>query len=323
MDIKVGTFNLNNLFSRYNFEGEIQAIQNNETSVKSDINYSFGGGDLYRIRTYLGRLVKGKNDADTQTIASRILKMDVDVLAVQEVEDIDTLKRFNRDYLNGLYSSTVLIEGNDERLIDVGVLSKYPIGAITSWKEAIHKDQPDIPVFSRDLLQVEILDHTRSSCLFTIFNNHLKSHFVAYNENQALGEQTNSLRRRQQAEVIAKIVKSQTNPGSKFIILGDMNDPQDSADLVPFVNNAELNLANALENASETRPAKADNPPPVSTMWTHRFKESGKPAKYELYDQIWLNPSLSDKLSGAWIDRRTKHSGDGSDHDPAWISLNL
>ena len=24
-----------------------------------------------------------------------------------------------------------------------------------------------------------------------------------------------------------------------------------------------------------------------------------------------------------WIDRRTKHAGDGSDHDPAWIEMDL
>ena len=30
--------------------------------------------------------------------------MDIDVLGVQEVEDVDTLKQFNRDDLGGLYS---------------------------------------------------------------------------------------------------------------------------------------------------------------------------------------------------------------------------
>jgi endonuclease/exonuclease/phosphatase family metal-dependent hydrolase len=323
MTITVGTFNLNNLFSRYNFKGEIRAIRDNDTSVDSDILYSFEEGDLYRIRTYMGRLVKGKDPDDTQTIADRILAMDVDILAVQEVEDIDTLTRFNRDYLNGLYSSAVLIEGNDPRLIDVGLLSKYPIGAITSWKEAVHPDQPDEPVFGRDVQQIQILNRKRSRLLFTIFNNHLKSHFVDFREDRTLGEQANSLRRQRQVEVLARIVKSQTRPNSKFIILGDMNDPPVSPDLMPLINDSELNLANALENPTETRHPKADNPPPATPSWTHRFKESGRPAEYELYDQIWLSPSLADKQAGAWIDRRTKHGGDGSDHDPAWIALDL
>jgi exonuclease III len=84
-----------------------------------------------------------------------------------------------------------------------------------------------------------------------------------------------------------------------------------------------LNLMNALQNPKETRPAKADVPPPASTSWTHRFKEANQPARYELFDQIWLSPALASKQSQAWIDRRTKHGGDGSDHDPAWVVLDL
>jgi hypothetical protein len=102
-----------------------------------------------------------------------------------------------------------------------------------------------------------------------------------------------------------------------------MNDPPDSPDLKPFVKDAELNLTNGLANPIETRPAKADTPPPSSPAWTHRFKPSGQPAQYELYDQIWLSSSLAAKQTEAFIDRRTKHGGDGSDHDPAWIEVDL
>ncbi|MBI4701911.1 MAG: hypothetical protein HY744_12300 [Deltaproteobacteria bacterium] len=59
-------------------------------------------------------------------IARRIVAMDLDVLAVQEVEDIDTLKAFAREQLKlseddpPLYPNVMLVEGNDDRLIDVG-----------------------------------------------------------------------------------------------------------------------------------------------------------------------------------------------------------
>ncbi len=36
-----------------------------------------------------------------------------------------------------------------------------------------------------------------------------------------------------------------------------------------------------------------------------------------------VSQALSDRFSNATIDRRTKHSGDGSDHDPAWIDLDI
>jgi exonuclease III len=80
---------------------------------------------------------------------------------------------------------------------------------------------------------------------------------------------------------------------------------------------------NGLAAPQETRPAKPDDPMPTSTAWTHRFKPANQPAQYELYDQLWLSPALAAKQTAAWIDRRTKHGGDGSDHDPAWVDLDL
>lgn len=323
MKITIGTFNLNNLFSRYNFKGEITAIRRNETGVDAEILYQFTANDRFKIRTYRGRLVEAKEAAESQKIADRIMARRIDVLAVQEVEDIDTLRQFNRENLNGLYPHVILVEGNDPRLIDIGVLSQLPIGGITSWQDAVHPDTPGETVFGRDLLEVQILNSTRSRVLFTLFNNHLKSHYVDYREDPIAGEEANSARRARQSETIAEIVKARTRPNGKFVILGDMNDPPDSPDLAPFVEDEELNLTNSLANPIETRPAKADTPPPPGPAWTHRYKPSGQPAQYELLDQIWLSASLAKKQTGAWIDRRTKHGGDGSDHDPAWIEVDL
>jgi len=323
MHVTIGTFNLNNLFSRYNFKGEIDAIHDTDTSVDSELKYEFGPDDTFRIRTYLGRLVKAKDIKDTERIATRIKRMNVDVLAIQEAEDIDTLRQFNREYLDGMYRYTVLIEGNDPRLIDVGVLSKLPIGGITSWQQTVHPDDPTQPVFGRDLLEVEIMNPSRSERLFTIFNNHLKSHYVDYREDPVAGQQSNNQRRVRQAEMVAKIVKARTRPDSSFIVLGDMNDPPDSPYLQAFVIDPELQLTNALVDSQETRPPKADDPPPPSAAWTHRYKRPHQPAEYELYDQIWLSPVLAAKQTGAWIDRRERHTGDGSDHDPAWIEVHL
>lgn len=323
MKVSIGTFNLNNLFSRYNFKGEIDAIDSGDTDVASTVSYTFTDEARFRIRTYLGRLVIGKRAKERQLVAERIKRMDVDVLAVQEVEDIDTLKRFARDDLGGMYRYQVLIEGNDPRLIDVGVLSKLPIGATTSWRHAVHDDDPETPVFGRDLLEVEIWNQTRSRKLFTLYNNHLKSHFVPFTEDPVTGAERANQRRRRQAETIAEIVEARMRPNSRYIIAGDMNDPPDSEHLAPMTAAAALGLVDALTDPEETRPPKHDTPPPASAAWTHRYKRSGEPAQYELYDQIWLSPSLSGKLQEAWIDRRTLHGGDGSDHDPAWIVLEI
>lgn len=323
MRVKVGTFNLNNLFSRYNFRGELDAIAHDDMAVNATITFDLTDPERFRVREFQGRLVTAKSAAERDIVAQRIIDMDVDVLAVQEVEDIDTLNRFARDNLNGLYPYRALVEGNDPRLIDVGIMSKLPLGGVTSWRHAVHEDTGNRTIFGRDLLQVDVLNSGRTKKLFTVFNNHLKSHFVPFGQNAAEGALRANTRRQRQAEVVRDIVLTQTRPNSRFIVVGDMNDPPDSEFLEPFAASPELGLVDALTNPTESRPAKADNPPPPGPAWTHRFKPSGQPARYELFDQIWLSPSLSNKFDGSFIHRRTKHSGNGSDHDPAWVELIL
>lgn len=323
MKVTVGTFNLNNLFSRYNFKGEIEAIKDEDTAVEAEYVYKFGATDRLKVRKYRGKLVQKKDADDTRKVADRIKEMDLNVLAVQEVEDIDTLREFNRDQLNGRYPFLALVEGNDPRLIDIGILSTLPIGAVTSWQNAFHADDPAIPIFGRDLLEVQILNASCSQILFTLFNNHLKSNFVDYRDDPVAGAQKNNRRRQRQAEVMAEIVLKRTRPNSRFVILGDMNDATDSPYLAPLTVGAELDLTNALADPDETRPTKNSKYPPPGPAWTHRYRPKGGDMQYELYDQIWLSPSLAKRQSGAWIHRRKNLTGDGTDHDPAWIELSL
>lgn len=323
MGVTVGTFNLNNLFSRFNFHAEIGATIKPEAIVSGKVKYEFGADATYKIRKYKGRLVIPKKKVEIKEVSERIKAMNVDVLAVQEVEDIDTLRQFNKDNLDGMYPYQILVEGNDMRLIDIAILSKLPVGRITSWQKAVHPDAPTVQIFGRDLLQVDVFNRTRSERLFTLFNNHLKSNLLTQGDDPVTTKQKNDLRRTHQAEMVASIVKSQAWPDSPYIVVGDMNDAVGSQCLTPFTKDRELGLTNALANPQETRPAPHDKPPPTSPAWTNRYKPSKKPAEYELFDQIWLSRSLADRQSGAWIDRRTKLTGDGSDHDPSWIELSL
>ncbi len=260
MRVKVGTFNLNNLFSRYNFRGELDALAADDLAVNATITFNLTDPERFRIREFQGRLVTAKPAPDRETMAQRIAAMDVDVLAVQEVEDIDTLNRFARDNLQGLYPYRALIEGNDPRLIDVGILSKLPLGGVTSWRHAVHEETGNQTIFGRDLLQADILNAGRTKKLFTIFNNHLKSHFIPFGQDAAAGAQRANTRRRRQAEVVRDIVLTQTRPNSRFLVLGDMNDPPDSEFLEPFTASPELGLVDALTQPTETRQPAAAGP---------------------------------------------------------------
>lgn len=323
MPIAVGTFNLNNLFSRYNFQAEIAALPPREAG---GIELTFTPGDV-QARTFIGRLVKAKDPAETAEIARRIRDMDIDVLAVQEVEHIEILREFNRDHLGGLYPHVALVEGNDPRMIDVGILSKLPLGPIVSHQTATHPDAPQERVFGRDLLAVRVLD-PQGDKLLTLYNTHLKSHFVPFDEDQDEGAARANARRRRQAETIARILSAEERRGAKFVLVGDMNDPPDSADLAPMLVVDDEPLLNGLVDAVETRPAKPETPGqgpgPASAAWTHRFNPPGAaPPVYQLFDQVWLSSALAPRLQSAHIDRRTKHGGDGSDHDPSWVVLDL
>lgn len=318
MVVTVGTFNLNNLFSRFNFQAAVSSQRANvvKTTMKLDLNSQAD----FRLREFQGRLVKGKRAVDRQRIAERILRMNLDVLAVQEVEDIDTLKRFNTVDLGGLYPHVVLLEGNDLRLIDVGLLSKLPLGGVRSWQAAVHPDEPERRVFSRDLLEVDILTPTRSRRLFTVFNTHLKSKFNRFNSPAV--DQENNARRQRQASTVAEVVLGVTRPNSRYIILGDMNDTPEAATLTPFVNNQELGLVDGLANPTETRDFNAGLGEPENARWTHRLRKNGE-THFDLLDHIWLSPSLSKRQTGAFIDRRKRAGGDGSDHDPSWVELTV
>jgi len=320
MRITVGTFNLNNLFSRFNFEAEIS----DAPQSGGGITLEFVDSDQFKARTFMGRLVRAKDLDDTQAIAKRINTINVDVLAVQEVEHIEVLKSFNREYLNGLYSHVALVEGNDNRMIDVGVLSKYPLGPITSYQTAVHEEDPDRRIFSRDLLSVEVLNESRSKKLFTLYNTHLKSPYVPFYEDQVAGTERNDTRRRRQAETVSRLISDAERPNSSFVLVGDMNDAPDSECLQPMLVADGNSLINALQNPTETREPKAERegPGPQTTAWTYRRNPTGPtPPEFKLLDQIWLSEQLSGKFVASHIDRRTKHGGDGSDHDPAWIEL--
>jgi endonuclease/exonuclease/phosphatase family metal-dependent hydrolase len=324
MSIRVGTFNLNNLFSRFNFQADVAAVPSDDPG---GITLTFGAGQ-FTVRTFQGRLVRAKDPDDTDEIARRIRDViNADVLAVQEVEHIEILRQFNHDFLGNLYRDAVLVEGNDQRLIDVGILSKLPIGVVISHQTAVHLDQLDERVFSRDLLQVEILDDNRDK-LFTLYNTHLKSHFVPFGTDPEEGVTEANLRRRRQAEMISQIITRMERPDSRFVLTGDMNDPPGSPLLEPMLTVGNQPLVNALQDPAETRPPKPETagqgPGPTSPAWTHRFNPPGAAFPiYALFDHIWLGQSLADRFIASAIDRRTKHGGDGSDHDPAWVDLDI
>src|SRR5918994_7156518 len=150
MDVRVGTFNLNNLFDRFNFEADLGELPAEDRNVQTTYQWVFVGRGtgpddpppqldapssstpIVRVlQGARGELIDAKPAAAQQALAARIEALDADVLALQEVENLDALRRFNRDLLGRPYPHEVLIEGNDPRFIDVAVGSPPPGAHIT------------------------------------------------------------------------------------------------------------------------------------------------------------------------------------------------
>ncbi|GAA1608592.1 endonuclease [Kribbella sancticallisti] len=320
MALTVGTFNLNNLFDRWNFAGAVEVLASGSSTVPA--TYTFD--DEHRRRLQLdsrGKLLVTKPAADTNRVAERLLEPDVDVWIVQEIENMDVLREFNRDHLNNSYSHVMVIDGNDStRFIDIGILSRRPLGGVTSYQRVFHPDVSSRPIFSRDLVEVEILD-SKGRKLLTIFGTHLKSKFVDFTVPNPLQAAADAeLLRQRQAETITRIIAARTSTRQRYLLCGDMNDTPDSAALAAF---EKAGLVNALRDPTEVGVVKTKVELPASPAWTSTFKASGQPRSFDLIDQIWLGPGLAPKLTGAFIGRRRKLARDGTDHDPAWISLDL
>ena len=94
-------------------------------------------------------------------------------------------------------------------------------------------------------------------------------------QDQQAGAAAANARRKRQAETITRIVEARTRPGSRFIVLGVMNDPPDSEALAPMTT--QLGLVNAITAPVEDEPAKAEKPgeEPQSTAWSYRHKATG------------------------------------------------
>jgi len=345
MDLRLGTFNLNNLFDRFNFEADLGTLPTEDRNVQTTYQWVFVGQGtgpedpppqldaptsstpIVRIQKGArGELIKGKPVAAQQALAARIGAVDADVLALQEVENLDALRRFNRDLLAQPYAYEVLIEGNDPRFIDVAVLSRLPIANVTSHRFEVHPTDPTMPVFGRDLLELQVFNPTRGRRLLTLFVTHLKSKFVPfYDPDPAATARANDELRTRQAETIARVVTSRTRPDARYLILGDLNDAPGASTLAPMVSG--LGLVDGLAGVTESQPPPPATPEnsPTTVRWTHRHSVANAPDTFELFDQIWLSPALAGRLTHAEIERRrawnASSAGVGSDHDPAWIQL--
>ncbi|MDE0077134.1 MAG: endonuclease/exonuclease/phosphatase family protein [Chloroflexota bacterium] len=150
------------------------------------------------------------NETGTRLTGRVIRDIDAHIIGVVEAEDRPSLVRFNEDMLGNQYKHIMLIDGNDERGIDVGIMTKkrFPIKSIRS--NVARRD--DIgEVFSRDCPQYEV--RTNSGNCVHILVNHFKSQLGG-----------GGRMRKRQATEVRKIADELVAAKQHVVVMGDLNE---------------------------------------------------------------------------------------------------
>jgi endonuclease/exonuclease/phosphatase family metal-dependent hydrolase len=259
------------------------------------------------------------NEIATKMTAQVIKDVNADILAVVEAEDRIALTHFNQQLLkpmNAEYSEIMLIDGNDERGIDVGLLAKsgIQIGAVVSH---INDLQDNRPIFSRDCPEYTVRLNNSTSILILI--NHFKS--KGYGDPA-----TSNARRKAQAQRVREIYDQRRAEGIESIVItGDLNDTPESDPLKPL-----------LADGSDLRDISS-HPKFVGDGRVGTYKNGTASTKI---DYLLLSPALFNLVKaggifrkGVWggvngrlfphYDEMTKPFHAASDHAAIWAEIEL
>lgn len=261
------------------------------------------------------------DEVATQNTARVLKTINADVVVVVEAENRVSLTRFNKQILkervNGQpYDHIMLIDGNDERGIDVGLLARDAAARIESMVSHVDDTDGSGTIFSRDCAEYHL--KLNSGKKLVVLANHLKS------KGYGVAAASNA-RRKAQATRVRQIYQQLRAAGvDHIVIMGDFNDTPGSDPLSPLFNGSDL------KDISE-HPS---------------FTNDGRPGTYangtasNKIDYILLSPAVFSKVTGGAVERRgvwggtagtlfphfpevTKASEAASDHAAIWADLSL
>jgi endonuclease/exonuclease/phosphatase family metal-dependent hydrolase len=277
--------------------------------TKLGLNGSDEGGPFARLRQVREHLVKRPPGKPVEIVANgradwigwvelktepvdelamrhtaRVMKdIDAEILGVIEAENRISLNKFSAQMLQLVggvpYPQVMLIDGNDDRGIDVAVLTRagFAIQRIKS-----HVDDADGQglIFSRDCPEFSIT--TPSGETIVLLVNHLKSKGFG-------GQSSSNAKRKRQAKRVAEIYARLVAEGHTSIaVVGDFNDTPDSAPLAPLLGQTDLQDVSV-------------HPKFVSDGRAGTF---GNGTKDDKIDYILLSPALFARVTNARVFRK-------------------
>jgi hypothetical protein len=238
-------------------------------------------------------------------------------MGVIEIDNRIALKRFNEQLIplvgGAVYDHVMLIDGNDDRGIDVGLVTRagFDIMSMCSHVDDLHNGQR---LFSRDCPEYEVRLPSGQRLLLLI--NHFKS--------KGFGSPAASnAKRRAQAAKVRAIYDQRLADNPRIAVIGDLNDNPDSGPLDPLLKDGSS----------------------LKDIFTHpNFQDDGRPGtfgngtKSQKLDYILLSPQLFGAVTAAGVFRKGVWGGKNgtlfphfddmmepihaaSDHAALWVEL--
>ncbi len=314
---RLATFNCENLFSRPKIFGEnkdrslelldyVKQLQDELSKNVFDINRIkdlerklSGYAEVVDVRgkhsspedakEWLGwiDLVRKKaDDASIGNTARVISDVNADVVCPIEVENRILLQNFHDELLKKeflkpqgkqSYDYILLIDGNDDRGIDVSVMSRFPVEWVRSHiHETTNYLGRKVKTFSRDCLEVLIQLPNGKPLLLMI--NHLKS--MGYSSPD---DPQSDIRREGQATRVAELVSEHDLNQEYVAVVGDFNSDSSSQCLNTLLNKEGLFNVNLRL--------------PPDDRGTY---QTGK----KQLDYILVSNALKEQLTNVYIERR-------------------
>lgn len=245
MKIKVATFNMENLFARFDFAAFADEKARQYLPEVVNMFSDFNGLDQTTFddfKTLMSAARVAQDDDKRQMSAQAIAQTDADIVCLQEIDDIHALARFRDFYLNKTsarrYPQLVLHEGNDRRGIDVAAMAVAGLPLYSrshAWmqvgdlgspdeREALGAKYPltaralrqeDDAIFKRDCLELEV---RLPQGALTLFVCHFKS--------MGGGRERTAGIRQLEALAVRSIVEAKfADPSTAdWMVIGDLND---------------------------------------------------------------------------------------------------